>query len=157
SLATFSTAIAIVTTVGTFGWLGRPFPGFFVMHDLLVPSVGLYEWTGLREGVPFHALVVAVDGTPVATHQEVYDRVVAVPVGTPVRYTLEKGGQRFERTVPTMRFGLRDYALTFGLFVLNGLFGIVAGTVVALLRPRNPAARAFQASFGFLWALFPLT
>src|SRR5439155_18804998 len=39
--------IALVTARGTVDWPGRPFPGFFAMGNGIVPTVGLYSWTGL--------------------------------------------------------------------------------------------------------------
>ena len=151
--------IAAFTAWGTLDWLrpgGRPFPGFFVMQNGIVPTVGLFRWTGMTHQMPFAARVVAVDGRPVRSNREVYAYVESLPVGTDVTYTIEKDGRTETRHVPTMRFAPVDYALTLGLFVLNGFMGLLGGFVVALLRPRNPAARAFLL-YGFFWGLFPLT
>ena len=137
-------------------WLGRAFPGFFVAENLAVPSIGRYDWTGLRHDVPFHARVVAVDGRLVRDAEEVYAAASAVPVGTPLRYTLAKDGQRFERTVPTMRFGALDYVLTTGLFAVNGWLPLAAGALVFFLQPAGRAARVFFA-MGVTFALFPFT
>src|SRR5262249_22329333 len=65
-------------------WLepgGRPFPGFFVMENGIVPTVGLFHWTGMVHHMPFAARIVAVDGTPVNSNADVYARAAAVPVG----------------------------------------------------------------------------
>ena len=148
--------IGIDVTLGTRFWPGRPFPGFFVLENGIVPSVGLYEWTGLRARVPFHARVLTVDGQPVRTNADVYDRVARVPVGTPVAYTLEKDGHRIDVSVPTMRFGAIDYWLTVGLFLVNGLVCLVGGSVVSLLQPRAQATRAFLV-LSFFNALFAFT
>ena len=148
--------IALVTTRGTLDWLDRPFPGFFVMGNGIVPTVGVPGWPGLAAGIPFHARVVAADDQPVRTNADVYAHVEARPVGTPVRWTLEKGGDRFTRTAPTMRFGPRDYWLTVGLLALFGYLSCGAGIVVAILQPRRRAAQAFLAQ-GVLNGLFALT
>ena len=151
--------IALLTTWKSFAWLqpgGRLFPGFFVMENGIVPTVGLFNWTGMTHHMPFAARIVAVDGRPVHSNAEVYAEVATRPVGTVVNYTIEKDGKVESRQVPTMRFQARDYVLTLGLFVLNGFIGFAAGFLVSLLKPRNAAARGFL-FYGFFWGLFPLT
>src|SRR5262245_44263269 len=78
-------------------WPDRLFPGFFLLADDLVPTVGLYSWTGLAGGVPFHARVISANGRPIHEPTELYDLAEAVPEGTSIRYVLEKGGARFVR------------------------------------------------------------
>jgi signal transduction histidine kinase len=148
--------IALGTAVGTLDWPGRAFPGFFVMHNGVVPTVGLYRWSGLRSGVPFHARVLEVDGRPFEGQAEFYAHAARLPIGTPVRYMLVKDGPPFMRTVPTMRFGVRDYWLTVGLLAAFGFVSLGVGIAVGLLQPRNPAARAFLVQ-GVLTGLFALT
>jgi len=151
--------IALLTAWRTLDWLrpgGHPFPGFFVMDNGVVPTVGLFHWTGMTHHMPFAARVVAVDGRPVRSNAEVYAYVESVPPGTAVEYTIEKDGRTASRRVPTMLFRPVDYALTLGLYVLNGFMGLLAGFVVSLLKPRSPAARGFLL-YGFFWGLFPLT
>ncbi len=148
--------IAVPTFRGTLDWIGQPFPGFFVMGNRVVPTVGLYSWTGLGGGVPFHARVMAVDGAPIASNADVYRMVAERPVGTPMGFTLEKGGHTFTRTIPSMRFGLRDWWLTVGLFAVFGVFSIAMGTIVGVLQPRLRAAHAFLIQ-GILTGLYALT
>lgn len=150
--------VGALATVHTFVWWpspSRPFPGFFVMETGIVPTVSLAHWTG-RGTVPFHARVVAVDGRPVLAGEEVYRDVAAVPEGRTVRYALEKDGASSAVDVPTMRFGYYDWACIFGVYVLNGLVALAMATVVAMLKPRQAAARAFL-MWGVCWGLFPLT
>jgi two-component system NtrC family sensor kinase len=151
--------IAVLTAWKTLDWLrpgGRPFPGFFVMENGVVPTMGLFHWTGMTHGMPFAARLVAVDGRPVRSNGDVYAYVESVPPGTVVDYTIEKDGKTESRRVPTMLFRPLDYALTLGLFILDGFMGLIAGFIVSLLRPRSPAARGFLL-YGFFWGLFPLT
>lgn len=147
--------VASMHTLSWWSWEGRPFPGFFVMDTGVVPTVSLAHWTGV-DVVPFHSRVVAVDGVPVASGGQVYRQVATLPVGQPVRYELIKDGTSRTETVPSMRFGPYDWCTIFGAYVLNGLVGLVAATLVSLLRPGDPAARAFL-SWGVVWGLFPLT
>lgn len=152
--AAIAVAIAVITTVGTLYWPGRVFPGFFVLGNTIVPTIGVYDWTGGT--VPFLARVVEIDRRPVVTNRDVYDYVAQRPVGTPVGYTLVKDGTTFTRVVPTMRFTASHYWLTVGIFLIFGLLSIGSGVAVALLQPRTLAARAFL-SQGFFGGIFALT
>jgi len=157
-LAIFAVAIpiALFTTIATLDWPGRPFPGFFVLCNNVVPTIGVSGWTGVERGVPFHARVVAADGQAMRTSADLYGYVASVPVGTEVRYTLAKGSQTFTRTAATMRFGVRDYWLTVGAFLLNGVILIGTGALIALLQPRNLAARVYLL-LGFVTGMWSLT
>src|SRR6185369_16676538 len=77
-------ALAASTLVHSLDWTNRPFPGFFVMDNLVVPSAGLSHWTGLQdpEGTIYQRQIQRVNGAPVATAADVYDRVAAAPPGT---------------------------------------------------------------------------
>ncbi len=151
--------IALITSWKTLDWLrpgGRPFPGFFVMENGIVPTVGLFHWTGMTHRMPFAARITAADDRPVRTNADVYAYVESLPPGTPVTYVIERDGRTETRRVPTMRFERFDYALTLGLFVLNGFMGLAAGFLVNLIKPRDAAARGFLL-LGLFWGLFPLT
>src|SRR5207247_11213485 len=83
--------IAILTSWKTLDWLprgGRVFPGFFVMENGVVPTVGLFHWTGMTHHMPFAARIVAVDGRPVGTNREIYAYAESLPLGTTAEYTI---------------------------------------------------------------------
>lgn len=146
----------VIAAMASVVWLGRPFPGFFVLSNLMVPQVTSYDWTGMRAGVPLHARLLTVDDEPVTSAAQVYARAAQVPVGTPIRYLVEKGGRRSQHSVRTMRFGAGAYWPTLGLLLLNGLLYLGAGIVVSLVQPRTAAARAFL-SMGFVTGFYALT
>jgi signal transduction histidine kinase len=137
-------------------WPGRTFPGFFVMENRMVPSVGVYSWTGIQRGVPFHTTVAAVDGVAAASAADVYARVAATPAGTTLRYTLAKDGRQVEVDVPSMRFGWGDFAQTLLPLLLLGLAASVSGVLVGVLQPGTHAARAYLAN-GVFAAVFVFT
>jgi signal transduction histidine kinase len=139
----FIVPLGFYCTVGGAALLGRPFPGFFVAENRQLPSGGRFEWTGLRAAVPFHARVVAVDGTPVASRSEIDARTAAVPIGTPLTYTFEKHGRTTEIAVPTMRFAASDYWLTAGLLTVNGWLYFGAAALIFFLQSRARAAGVF--------------
>ena len=61
-------AVALTTVVGIAAteWIGRPFPGFFVFPNRVIPSIGLTDWAVTRNGTLYQRTVVSVDGPPVA-------------------------------------------------------------------------------------------
>src|SRR5262245_39327664 len=71
------------TTRTSLRWIGHPFPGFMVLDNRVVASIGLANWSGA--GVPdlYQRQVVAVDGRPVASAAALYAEVASRPVRTP--------------------------------------------------------------------------
>ena len=90
--------MAAACFAATLAWPGLAFPGFFLLSNAVVPTTGLYSWTGFQRGVPYLARVTSVDGTPTATARAIYAHVEALPVGTVVHYTFEKDGLRSRST-----------------------------------------------------------
>src|SRR5262245_55447278 len=111
----------------SFYWLGRAFPGFFLLENRLVPTVGRFEWTGSQAGLTFHSRVLAVNERAVTSAAEVYAAAESSG-GGPLQYLVQKRGEA-ERTIgiETMRFGQADLWLTCGLFLLNGILVLAAG------------------------------
>jgi signal transduction histidine kinase len=148
--------LATTTTITSLQWIGRVFPGFMLLDNRVIASVGLADWTGTAVPDLFQSEVLAVDGEPVLSTDAVYAHVETLPPGTEVRYRLERGGVVREVTVPTDRFPVRDWFLLFGAFLLNGAVTFAAGLVPWLLRPRASLPRALL-MFGSMCALFLLT
>ena len=149
-------ALATRTTVTSSAWVGQVFPGFVLLDNRVIASVGLAHWSGTGVSGLYQSEVVAVDGDVLASTAEIYARVAARPPGTPVRYRLRRDGAEREVTVPTQRFTLRDWLLLFGAFLWNGAFYIASGLVVWVLRPQAPVARALLA-VGLTMGSFLLT
>jgi signal transduction histidine kinase len=148
-------ALACRVTITSSAWLGRNFPGFMVLDNGVVASVGAPEWSTVGGPDLYQSQVVAVDGRPVRSTRKLYAYVESLPTGTPVRYQLRRGHGETEVVVRTQRFGLRDWVLLFGPFLLNGLTFVPAAIVVLVLRP-GPLGWAFVA-FAMSWAFFLLT
>jgi len=148
--------LATRATLTSSAWVGRTFPGFLLLVNRVVPSIGLAHWSGSTVAELYQSQVVAVNGVPVASAQQVYSAVAASPPGTPVRYRLQKRGVEREITVPSQRFAARDWILLFGAYLLNGVVYLTSGLVVWILRPYSPLSRAFL-SFGTAWAFFLIT
>jgi signal transduction histidine kinase len=147
--------LAIRVTITSSAWVGSPFPGFMVLDNRVIASVGLAGWPGGQIPGLYQSQIVSVNGRAVTSAAEIRAAVAALPVGTPVRYGLLRDGTTNEVVVPTQRFTLRDWVLLFGPFLLNGVTYMASGLVVWLLRP-GPIGRAFVV-LGVTWALFLLT
>src|SRR4029450_9869121 len=147
--------VASRTTISSSAWVGRSFPGFMVLHNGVVASVSLANWSGAGVSDLYQSQVIAVDGRPVRSTAALYASVESLPVGTPVRYRLWRDGHETEVVVRSQRFGVRDWLLLFGAFLLNGVTYMALAVVAWVLRPR-PLPGAFVAP-ATAWALFLLT
>jgi signal transduction histidine kinase len=130
--------VAVGALINSFGWIDRTFPGFFLMANRVVPSVGLTHWTGLQQETSiYQRQVVRLDGRPVASAREVYDAVAAAPPGTVFHYELGTRNVREQRAIASMRFSFRDYVSLFGAYFVNGLIFTGVGIAVWILGPRG--------------------
>lgn len=154
-LACLLVPIGVSVSFTSARWIGRTFPGFFVMANRVVPSVGLSDWSGVKDGNFYQATVVSVDGKPVESSAEIYALVAKTAPGTPVTYTLAKGGKLYDRTIPSMRFSLYDYVALFAAYLLNGAAYALIALYAALGAERQVAYALF--SLGFSAGLFAFT
>ena len=132
--AMIAVVVAVGVLVNSYAWVDRTFPGFFLMANRVVPSVGLTHWTGLQQATSiYQRQVVRLDGRPVASAREVYDAVAAAPPGTVFQYDLASRNVREQRAIASMRFSLRDYISLFGAYFVNGLIFTGVGIAVWIL------------------------
>ena len=156
-LLTLAAALLAARTIVTSArWVGRVFPGFMLLDNRVVASVGLAHWPGSQVDRLYQSEVVSVDGAPVVSRADVYARVAALAPGTPVRYGLRRDGAERIVTIPAESFTGRDWALFFGSFLFSAAAYLASGLAVWLLRPRLAAARAL-AALGVGWCFFMLT
>ena len=149
-------AIAIRTTTTSAEWIGRAFPGFVLLDNRVIASVGLAHWTGTTLPDLFQSEVLGVQGRRVDSTPQVYAAVREYPAGTKIRYLLERDGETRVVEVASHVFGARDWFLLYGVFLLNGVVFLFAGIATFMLRPEFPAARALLAG-GSSIALFLFT
>jgi signal transduction histidine kinase len=155
ALGLVAVLLATRTTLTSTAWMGRPFPGFMVLDNRVIASVGLVGWSGTSVPDLYQSEIVAVDGRSVRSAPEVYAYAASLPVGTRIRYLLFRGNQEREVVIPTQRFGSGDWTFLFGGFLLGGLTYMGSGIVVWLLRP-GLIGRAFV-TIGITWGLYLLT
>lgn len=141
--------LAVLCAYYALAWIDTPFAGFMVNQRMVAASAGQYSWTGTRAGIKFPDRIVSANGHALARPSDLDAVVAATPLGEPVRYTIEREGSAIELSIPTMRFGLFDFAVNFGSLFLLGLLYLGIGVVVFVLKPDTAVSWAF-----FLVSLF---
>ena len=149
-------ALAARTTVSSWAWVDRVFPGFVLLEDRVVAAIGLPHWSGAVVPNLFLSQVIAVDGRPVAEEAEVYAVAASRPVGTSITYRVRRAGAERDVVLPTGRFSSSDWWMLFGLYLLNGAVFAIAGLLVWALRPVTPLTAAFL-MFSLAFATFLFT
>jgi len=123
--------------------LGTTGPGFAVGRDALVllpPPEGAGTLRAFDR-------VVAVDGQPVRTGQDILLRVAARPPGEPVHYGVRRGGNDLLVSVPCTERTERELLLQFLLPFATGAVFLAVGITVMVRSPRK----------GVAWSLFLTT
>ena len=141
------------TLLSSARWISAPFPGFFVHENLTVGPYSLPGWSGAAAGLESLDHVVAVNGHTLRDRAELYALVRSAPVGTLLRYHIIRNGNRLDLTVRTMTFGLRDWLLSFGIYIAIGVAFLVMGIAPYLLRAGTPVALplCFMVLTVFVW------
>src|SRR3989304_6204920 len=66
---------SLICTVAAIRWVNRPFPGFVILENLRADRPGPPYWTGVQAGVIFPDRILAVNGRPVASVEEISEAV----------------------------------------------------------------------------------
>jgi len=156
ALALVALGLALTCGVTSSRWIGTTFPGFFVMANKVVASVSLPHWSVAPHSHIYQHAIVAVNGKPVTTAEELYAFVRHLPPGAAVTYTLEQDGRSSQVTLSSLTFTLKDYCLLFVAYLFNGLAIAFIGIGVWFLKPGVPASRALF-TMGLAAGLFALT
>jgi len=156
----------LLVTTGVFGllllgqsilstnhWINQPFPGFFVHENLTVAPYFIPSWTGTGSGLQSLDRLLTVEDRPLNKRAELYEIARRAPVGTPIHYQISRGGRTLSYTIPTMNFSLRDWLLSFGLYVFIGVAFLVIGVTPYIFRASSPVAfpLCFMVLTVFVW------
>jgi serine phosphatase RsbU (regulator of sigma subunit) len=87
--------------------------------------------------------IVAVDGQPVRTGEDVIHAAREKSLDTPTRYSVESAGKIRELVFPTVKFNLMDFSLAFLIMFLGGGIIFCLGFVVYLLKPNTHTSWVF--------------
>ena len=140
-----ATLLAVVA-INTVDWIGRTFPGFFVISNRVVASIALPDWSGEGPSRFFQCQVLAVDGVPVSTPEEIYARAERTDPGSPLRYTFRRAdGELFDATIETRRFSAANYLVLFGAYLITGIVFLGTGLFVFSIK-QTPASVGLLAS-----------
>jgi signal transduction histidine kinase len=136
----------LVVCVNSLDWIGRTFPGFFLISNRVVASIALPDAQGAETVRFFQSQVIAVDGMPVSSTAEVYARAARSAPGTELEYEFRRhDGSVFSARVATRSFTSFDWAVLFGAYLLNGLAFVGTGLFVFLIK-KSPASVGLLAS-----------
>lgn len=120
----------------------NPFAGFRYESNLSVSPQTVSNWNGPRQGLKSYDRLLSGNGTPLYTRADLERLINSVPVGTPVRYEVEREGIRRSVTVDTQLLRWRDALLGFAPTLIIGLLHILIGSVAFWLKPDSPLVRA---------------
>jgi class 3 adenylate cyclase len=129
-----------VATRDAWRLIGRPYPGFPVMDNLLVGVGGIH-----RSAVEPFDLVRAVNGKLVDSARELQNEVERHPAGTKLTYLLVRSDRLVEEDVPSREMTLRVFKRFVIDNLLPGLLVLGLGAAVALLQARARSTRLFLA------------
>ena len=141
-VAAFLLIVATIGTWGAAGWIGQPFPGFLLLGNGVIASASGPGWPATEDGAIYQHEILAVDGVPLVRPADLAEIVRGMPVGSPITYTLRTGERETQRTIPSRRFGVTDFTLLFGTYLLNGIVLGAVALAILMARGRETTAAA---------------
>jgi signal transduction histidine kinase len=134
-------------------WINQPFPGFFVHENLTVGPYFLPGWTGAAAGLQSLDRVVRVEGREITTRRQMYEEAKSTSVGASLRYQVVRDARVLDITVATLKFTLRDWLLSFGIYSAIGVAFLVIGVAPYFFRASSPVALplCFMVLTVFVW------
>ena len=154
----FTTALLALLLLGQTAvlssrWLNQSFPGFFVYQNLTVGPYSLPGWGGAAAGLKSLDRIISVDGRPLSGRSELYSHVRSVAADANVRYQIGRGNQQIEIIIPAKVFLLRDWLLSFGIYITIGLAFLAIGVMPYFYRASSPVALplCFMVMAVFIW------
>ena len=152
-----SVGVFVLAVVELAGAVGAPFAGFVFLENgdvgprLLTTSTAAPAVAELRP----QDRIVGVDGVAVPNGPAALAEIRERPVGTPIRYAVQRsGGATFDVVIPSVPFAWSDALRLFAPFLIGGLLLVALTGFVAAVRPTDPAARALFALGGALGTTF---
>jgi hypothetical protein len=137
-------ALAVTTIVGMAAgeWVGRTFPGFFLLSNRVVPSIGRETWSAVRDGALYQSTVIAIDGKTVLGNADAYRAVASRGPGAAIAYTFRRGTAVANVTAASRTFSRLDYWIIFGSYLVTGLLYLWLGVLAMWLLPEAELGRA---------------
>jgi len=143
SMCFFMVSICVISFVCAVSWVNKPFAGFLTYQEPLVGTINNRAWPGPKAGLKFLERIVAVDGQPVRSGQDLIDAAGRKKPGTAVQYVVESGGKVREVSVPVTIFSFKDFFLIFFITFLGGVILFALGVIVYVLKPTMHSSWVF--------------
>ncbi len=154
----FTTALLVLLLLGQTAvlssrWLNQSFPGFFVHQNLTVGPYSLPGWGGAAAGLKSLDRIISVDGRSLTGRSELYSHVRSLAADANVRYQIGRGSQQLDIIIPAKTFLLRDWLLSFGIYIAIGLAFLAIGVMPYFYRASSPVALplCFMVMAVFIW------
>ena len=148
--------LCVLVFVEAWRMVGELYPGVFIHRNNLV-HVGS---SVLREGEgdwKAFDLVLEADGRKVWNSEQLMKVVQGKSPGTEIDYVVRRGGRLVHLKYPAWIFTWEDFTLHFFVFFLMGLFFLVVGGMIFVLRPENKVSRVtslFNINLGLVLVTF---
>jgi hypothetical protein len=135
-------AVFVPCTINGARWIGRPFPGFLVLANGIVVSMGRSDWAGLGRRRTQWTRLLSVDGETVGSGRELHRVLQRADLARPLAYTFRQGTEVFRLALQARPFGIGDFLGVFAPMLGIGLLVILTGAFVVMRRPEAPETRA---------------
>lgn len=143
AMVSMSAITVVVCAVNGVRWVHKPFPGFLLNERMVVGFLGPSHWTGIQAGLKWPDKVLKVNGGSITSSEQLYALLEQRPIGTPIRYAVQKYDQIVDLTVPSMRFTWFDFAHMFVIEFAIGVIFFLLGITVFVLKPDTQGSWAF--------------
>lgn len=135
--------VVIISFVNALSWVNKPFPGILIYEFPRVGSMGSTDWPGVKAGLKLMDRIVSANERPVREGKDVVDLARGFSPGTPIRYSIETGGQIRNVSFLTAKFTGMDFFLVFFLPFLGGVAVFCIGFIVYVLKPNVSSSWVF--------------
>ena len=142
--------ISSICVINAIEWIDKPFPGFLLNQRAVVANIGQYHWTGTQVGLRYPDKILSANGRVISSLRDFKEVIRNTTIGDPIKYSIERGGQVVEVTIPTARFTWVDLLMIFGIEFLSGIIYLSIGVVVFILKPHTKVSWAFFLATFFL-------
>ena len=147
---TLTATLYLVYGLNMFWWRNSPDFGWRTMYNsgpnVVAQTLAGGEAAGLRVG----DRIVAINGRPYSTFNELYFGIRRSEPGSVNAYTVEREGQTLEINITTGRIGIKSVLWRSGTIFLIGLVYVVIGILVFLMKPKAYESRLFLVMSCFL-------
>ena len=143
TLILFVSITAFICFRNAVRWIDKPFAGFLVNERMVLGNIGEYYWTGTQAGLKYPDKIIAANGKAVHSMRDLDAVIHDVGIGEPIVYSIGRGKNVIEVTVPTMLFSMVDFVVIFGTYLFAGFAYLLIAVVVFVIKPGKNVSWAF--------------